>query len=422
MCSKRRKKMKKLKSGFALPLVAALVVILILMGASMLSLGQHARIRSIRTTNDIGARAAADAGLVKAVFLMNNKAADEDTWDNKELPSMEGDMLLPNSSETYNFDIDGNPATGFTITSTGFSGLAERKVYATTRMLSVFDYAIAVKKNLVLYPNTEVNGYNSTTGETDLPVQIGTNSVGDDSAIVMNDTHVNGDVFVGPGGDPTEVIKSRGEITGSTFELGQEIYFPPVSPPTDLVKKGAIDLVSTSITLQPKDSGIYSNINLNLLTLTKKEIHDGVIAPPANIIIDGGDVVMHVTGDIDLGNSTEIIILPGSSLTMYVDGNWVTRTFAGVNNLNGIPENFTVYGTGDLGQHLELKAKNEFFGRVYAPDAWIDIKAGGDIYGSFTAHDFDMKSKSVLKYDTELSKKDIDDIGIYFTVSSWREE
>ncbi|MHC5074767.1 MAG: DUF7305 domain-containing protein, partial [Planctomycetota bacterium] len=340
------------------------------------------------------------------------KVADEDIWNNKELPSMEEDMLLPNSSETYNFDIDGNPATGFTITSTGFSGLAERKVYATTRMLSVFDYAIAVKKNLVLYPNTEVNGYNSTTGETDLPVQIGTNSVGDDSAIVMNDTHVNGDVFVGPGGDPTEVIKSRGEITGSTFELGQEIYFPPVSPPTDLVKKGAI----------AKDSGIYSNINLNLLTLTKKEIHDGVIAPPANIIIDGGDVVMHVTGDIDLGNSTEIIILPGSSLTMYVDGNWVTRTFAGVNNLNGIPENFTVYGTGDLGQHLELKAKNEFFGRVYAPDAWIDIKAGGDIYGSFTAHDFDMKSKSVLKYDTELSKKDIDDIGIYFTVSSWREE
>jgi hypothetical protein len=33
-----------------------------------------------------------------------------------------------------------------------------------------------------------------------------------------------------------------------------------------------------------------------------------------------------------------------------------------------------------------------------------------------------MKSKSVLKYDTELSKKDIDDTGIYFTVSSWREE
>ncbi|MHC4467351.1 MAG: hypothetical protein ACYSYW_12460 [Planctomycetota bacterium] len=165
MCSKRRKKFKKLRFGFALPLVASLVIILVLMGASMLSLGQHARIRSIRATNDIGARAAADAGLVKAVFLMNNKAADEDTWNNKELPSMEEELSLPSSNETYNFDIDGNPAKGFTITSTGFSGLAERKVFATTRMLSIFDYAIAVKKNLVLYPNTEVNGYNSTTGE-----------------------------------------------------------------------------------------------------------------------------------------------------------------------------------------------------------------------------------------------------------------
>ncbi|MHC4723203.1 MAG: DUF7305 domain-containing protein [Planctomycetota bacterium] len=422
MCSKRRKKFKKLRFGFALPLVASLVIILVLMGASMLSLGQHARIRSIRATNDIGARAAADAGLVKAVFLMNNKAADEDTWNNKELPSMEEELSLPSSNETYNFDIDGNPAKGFTITSTGFSGLAERKVFATTRMLSIFDYAIAVKKNLVLYPNTEVNGYNSTTGETDLPVQIGTNSVGDDSAIVMNDTYVNGDVFVGPGGDPAEVIKSRGEITGGTYQLGQEIYFPPVSPLEGLADKGSIDLESTSITIQPKDSGIYSSIYTRLMTLTNKQIKDGMIAPPANIVIDGGDVVMHVTGDIDLGNSSEMIIMPGSTLTMYVDGDWVTRNDAGINNMDGIPSNFTVYGTGDLGQHLEMKAKNEFFGRVYAPDAYVDIKAGGDIYGSFTAHDFDMKSKSVLKYDTELSKKDIDDIGIYFTVSSWREE
>ncbi|MHC4467352.1 MAG: DUF7305 domain-containing protein [Planctomycetota bacterium] len=210
------------------------------------------------------------------------------------------------------------------------------------------------------------------------------------SAIVMNDTYVNGDVFVGPGGDPAEVIKSRGEITGGTYQLGQEIYFPPVSPLEGLA--------------------------------TNKQIKDGMIAPPANIVIDGGDVVMHVTGDIDLGNSSEMIIMPGSTLTMYVDGDWVTRNDAGINNMDGIPSNFTVYGTGDLGQHLEMKAKNEFFGRVYAPDAYVDIKAGGDIYGSFTAHDFDMKSKSVLKYDTELSKKDIDDIGIYFTVSSWREE
>ncbi|MHC4187848.1 MAG: DUF7305 domain-containing protein, partial [Planctomycetota bacterium] len=189
-----------------------------------------------------------------------------------------------------------------------------------------------------------------------------------------------------------------------------------------LADKGSIDLESTSITIQPKDSGIYSSIYTRLMTLTNKQQKDGMVAPPADIVIDGGDVVMHVTGDIDLGNSSEMIIMPGSTLTMYVDGDWVTRTDAGINNMDGIPSNFTVYGTGDPGQHLEMKAKNEFFGRVYAPDAWVDIKAGGDIYGSFTAHDFDMKSKSVLKYDTELSKKDIDDFGIYFTVSSWREE
>jgi hypothetical protein len=422
MFSKRRKRTKNLKAGFALPLVASIIIILVLMGASMLSLGQHARIRSIRTTNDIGARAAADAGLVKAVFLLNKKATDELTWNNKELPSMEEDMLLPNSSETYNFDIEGDPGKGFTIASTGWSGLAERKVYATTQMRSIFDFAIAVKKNLVLYPNTEVNGYNSDTGEMDIPIEIGTNSIGDDSVIVMNDVVVNGDVYVGVGGDPDVVIKLRGEVTGDTYPMPQEVYFPPVSPPTDLTFKGSIDLESDSVTIQPADSGTYSSIYLHQVILTNKQIKDGMVAPPATVVIDGGDVVMHVTGDIDLGNSCEMIIMPGSSLTMYVDGDWVTRNDAGINNLNGIPSNFTLYGTGEPGQHLELKAKNEFYGSVYAPDSYIDIKSGGDIFGSFTSRDFELKSKSTVYYDTELSKKDVDDIGIYFTVSSWREE
>ncbi|MHC4187847.1 MAG: hypothetical protein ACYSRQ_06610 [Planctomycetota bacterium] len=89
MCLERRRKFKKLESGFALPLVASIIIILALMGMSMLSLGQHARIRSIRTTSDIGARTAADAGLAKAVFLLNKKAIDEISWNNDVLPSME---------------------------------------------------------------------------------------------------------------------------------------------------------------------------------------------------------------------------------------------------------------------------------------------------------------------------------------------
>ncbi|MHC4279949.1 MAG: DUF7305 domain-containing protein, partial [Planctomycetota bacterium] len=296
------------------------------------------------------------------------------------------------------------PGTEFTIVSTGWSGLAERKVYATTRMRGIYDFAIAVKENLVLYPNSKVNGYNSKSGKSDLKVEIGTNSVGPDNVVVMNGAAVNGDVYVGPGGDPDVVIKSSGEITGDTFSMPLEVYYPPVDPPTGLVYKG---FIKDNVTINPADSGEFSYIALG-----NSEV----------ITVDGGDVLMYITGDIGMGNGAEIIIQPDSSLTMYIDGNWESKEGSGINNSDGIPSNCTIYGTGEPGQSIDLKAKNELYATVYAPDAVVGVKAGGDIYGSFTAHDFELKSKSTVNYDTELSNKDIDNIGTYFAVSSWREE
>ena len=418
MIGKKRKKNNS--RGFVLPLIAALIVILAFTGASLLKLGQHARLRSMTNTADIRARAAADAGLVQAIHLLNKKIDDDTIWNNDVLPTMT-DIVLPNSSETFSFEITGTPSS-FNIVSTGESINAQRKVYSTTMLKSVFIFAIAVQKNLTLYPNSAVTGYSSKTGETDLKIQIGTNSVGDDSVIVMNGSYVNGDVYVGVDGDPDEVIKLRGEIEGDTYNMPQEVYFPPVSPPSDMAFMGSINLTSESVTLQPEDSGKYSHIYLRQIILKNKEIKDGIIAPPATVVIDGGDVVMHVTGDVDLGNSCEMIIMPGSTLSMYVDGDWVTRNDAGVINLNGIPSNFMLYGTGEPIQKIELKAKNEFYGAVYAPDASVSVKAGGDIFGSFVCNDFELKSKSTVNYDTELVEVEIDDIGAYFTVNNWREE
>jgi hypothetical protein len=82
-----------------------------------------------------------------------------------------------------------------------------------------------------------------------------------------------------------------------------------------------------------------------------------------------------------------------------------------------------IYGTGEPGQSIDIKAKNELYAVVYAPDAEIGVKAGGDLFGSYVSHDFELKSKSVVYHDKAISKnKTIDDFGVYFAVSSWREE
>ena len=76
----------------------------------------------------------------------------------------------------------------------------------------------------------------------------------------------------------------------------------------------------------------------------------------------------------------------------------------------------------EIGQIIELKAKNDFYGAVYAPNASISIKAKGDIYGSFVGNDFELKSYGKVHYDKALAEANIDDTSVYFAVNSWREE
>ncbi len=81
--------MKKLiqskKRGSAITLAVVVVLILLAMGTGLLRLGLNSRIFSIRTASDIAARSAADAGLTKALFEMNEKLK-VDTWDSSSLP------------------------------------------------------------------------------------------------------------------------------------------------------------------------------------------------------------------------------------------------------------------------------------------------------------------------------------------------
>jgi cytoskeletal protein CcmA (bactofilin family) len=405
------KHLKTDANGFVLPLVIVLIIVLFFIGGGLLTLGFEARIQALRNTQDIYARAAADAGVAQALLKMNNKILAEPTWDNSTLGLLaETDVHLPNSNADYSFNITGSPATGFTIVSTGTSGIRQRTIYATTRLKSVFDYTVLVKRNLVLYPNTSVIGYNSTTGEVGVPIQIGTASLEDDSIIILNNATVDGDVLVGVGGEPDDIINSKGVITGITDDLPQIVFFPEIDKP-DLSDATPANLTIKGTTVTITGSGNYDSINLSQQ------------ATISGILEIDGTVQLYVTGDIELGQGCEIVIKNnGSSLELYLVGDMSAKEDAGINNETTIPGNFKLFGVGSEEQIIELKAKNDFYGAVYAPYADISIKAGGDIFGSFTGDNFEMKSKSVISGDAALLDVDINDTGVYFAINSWREE
>jgi len=405
--------MKKLlqskKRGSAIPLAIVVVLILLAMGTGLLRMGLNSRIFSTRSASDIAARCAADAGLTKALFEMNEKLQVR-FWDGSTLPQAI-DANLPNFDAVFSYSVTGDVASGYTISSVGTAGQAQRTVYATLELEGLFEHAILTKEYLILKSGTTVDGYNSLDPlDTDIDVDIGTQSTLDSSIILNSGIIVEGDVIVGIGGDPNTVIKDLGATTGYQYSALEEDPLALITPPT-LPDWGAdITVTGEIVTIGPADSGQYGNLILAKgTTLGVLEI--------------SGDVVLYLTGNIDLGESCELVIKENSSLTVYIDGDIHCRVGSSVNNENPPedPMKFQLYGTSETTQFFDIKAKTTWSAVIYAPNADVDLYANGDFYGSVVADSFEFKAGGNYHYDKALKEVEIDDEGVRFVVNRWHE-
>lgn len=400
------KQLKLQKTGAALSLIVAAVVLLTLMGLALLNLGLQARLNAIRTVHGIKARWAADAGLIKAVVEMNNELK-ANTWSDTSKPTATNEVLFQ-SDQSFSYQVDKDFSGNYTVTSTGIAGSVTKRVYATMGFKGLFDSAILVKERISLMPNTLVTGYNSQDGfDTDFDLKIGTTSTTTDSIPLGPGTVVDGDVFVGVGGDPKTVIGAGGTITGQKLTLYEELDFPVITPPSLPDTGMALSATGTTIMLDPTKSGTYTGISLS----------SGVLE------IQGGDVDLYITGDINMGNGCEIIVRPGSSLTLYIDGNISADNSAGFNNQAGNVKDFQLYATGNGEQVFNLKAKSSIFGTVYAPDVEITLFPNAEMRGAIVGKNVTFKSGGTFYYDEALRDNvSIDDVGARFIVKRWRED
>lgn len=396
--------------GSAMPLALVAVMILLAVGVGLLSLGYNGRIFSIRTASDVAARCAADSGVEIALFEMNKKLQVK-PYAEGTLPEVIN-VKLPYSDQVCSYNVTGNLFSGYVITSLGQAGRAQRAVRATIGFKGVFDHAILTKGNLWLKSGTVVDGYNSDDlSDKDVEVSIGSMSTANDSVVLNNGVVINGDVSAA-GGDMDMVIKDLGaKITGGKY-ISAPIDTPEVILPALFDKGTDISAKGETVTIGPADNGTYTGIKLE---------STGV---PGVIEVDGEDVVLHVTGDIQLGNSCEIVVKDGSSLTIYTDGNITCALGSGINS-EAPPEKstaFQLYATGEGTQDFDIKAKSTFTGVIYAPNANVDLYANGNAYGAIVAGSFDFKNGGNFFYDEALKKKnDPDKDVVQFAVTSWDE-
>ncbi|MHC4740850.1 MAG: DUF7305 domain-containing protein [Planctomycetota bacterium] len=453
------------KRGSVLAMVLFAIVLLLLSGMGVLTIGQTSRIFAIRTAADVGARAAADTGITKAIWAMNTRLMDG-TWNPNKNYLWEFQRTLPNSDATYSYFVaranwyyDEVMPTGddtlidffksaaasdgdYIIASLGRYNAARRRIYATVRIQGRGDTCVIVRDQLTLKANTLVAGADSRNGsEIDPTVftEIGTTSIETDDVVLNNGVTVMGNIVVGVNGDVDTVVKDLGATTGLMYPMPEEVDFPYVYPPEISDTFPAWDIPIRIDRKNPPSpdpnvlyitetlaaggdfaSGRYTCIDLESNNKTEK-----IIIP------SGNDVQLHLTNtgngtnqaSIMLGVGCEIIIEKGATLNLWVDGNIRMGTDSGFNNL-GTPPQLKIWGNWReplMGQSWTLNAKSEYFGQIYAPNADVVVNAKGDLYGAFTAYTFDMRNGGNLIYDGALRDVNPTDPGVIFALKRWYE-
>ncbi len=432
-----KKHPKASRKGLVLPLVIMIGVCLAILGLGLIQLGFGSRLMAAITEAGITARAAADAGLTRAVYEMNSRFVFGTPPDTSWLPYYSGVVQLTPSSARYEFWIDppfNDPATGdryWPVRSTGGSGREVKTVHALAGLTNLFDYGLIVTDSIDLKQDTLVDGYDSDLGPyggTNRfgPVKIGTTYAGDDPMIVLrNNVLVTGDVLVGVGGDPSVIIRplgTPGPSTGPRYNLPEPWEFEPIVvtvPPG--VSSGSIGAGS------PWDGTGSMRIGTpGVLTSLR---YTNIDVPNSRRLIFVGPVEVHVTGNMILNNSAEIFVgdpldltIP-SSLIIYLDGNLRGGNSNGINNLSRIPANFWLFGTGLPVQQWVIQNSGAFYGVYYAPNGDITIKAKGDIYGSVSGFKFTLMADPGdtygLHYDVALADLHQYDTG--FAIDRWWE-
>ena len=401
-------------TGSVLVLVIFLVLISLIIGTGLLALGTQTRVQVIDKVRDMMARSTADAGMEYAIQEINNTVSDG-SWSSSVLPTAVN-AQLSGSESTYSVKTDYDSTSGYTIQSVGTNKNRTRSVTAILRLKGLFDMAIQCREGVTLKAGTVIEAIDSSISlnpaDTDEKAIIGTNSIDSGSIILNNGVSVDGDVVVGVGGDVTDVIKDLGASTLDRYSLTSEVEFPPVEPP-------ALVGPDTQITLKKEEktigtggdypaTGRFAGIKLGNSCILR--------------VID--NCVLYITGDVDMGQSSEIIVdtTKNASLVIYVDGSWISDNDSGVVNTTQSTSAFQLYATGGAGQIIDLKAKGDMYGSIYAPEATLTVFSGGDIYGAFVADSFELKNPARFYYDVALQDISVTDEGARYIVSRWNEQ
>ncbi len=136
-----------------------------------------------------------------------------------------------------------------------------------------------------------------------------------------------------------------------------------------------------------------------------------------------GDVTLILTAStgsaLDVTGNASIIIPDGSSLTVWVEGDFKIAG-NGLGNSNTRPGTCRIFGTSTsaVGQAIHLAGNGVLKSVVYAPNGDVKINGNGDVQGALVGRTVTFTGNAAFHYDQSLARDGED---TPFGVSRWRE-
>ena len=258
----------------------------------------------------------------------------------------------------------------------------------------LFEYgAFGGSDKVLIGDNAYIDSYDSAVGPWSEATRnqnghIGTNTIGKRAIEVKKNAIVYGDATVGVGGDPLTDIKvdAGAQITGNRIALVTARDMTPMVMPAGW---GApIDFTLDQFDIYTYTEGVYR--------LNTFEIGDDAL------LTISGNVTLLVEDSIQIGDRGSMDILPGSSLTIYGDGELKVQQDARVNQ-NGTPGQLIIYGTANF-DPVKIMHRAVMKAAIYAPDAKAQITKSTEFFGSIIAGKIELKDDVKFHYDEALGR------------------
>jgi hypothetical protein len=360
------------QKGSILLVVLSVTLCLLLLGSALVALGYSDLKQSVRQQKNAEAVYIA-RGATEAVasYLLAHP---------EEVPQIltkgYDEVVLENGAK-FKVNISKDGEGKVLISSTGYSGKNFEKlsfsleprteiIYPEAEVFfPIFDMAVFAEGSITIGNSGIIDG------------NLGTHTVLDDDVYLNNSSEVDGNIQVGIGANPNQVVKLKNsaQVFGIITNLDEERHYPmPIFPEfPSLPNRGNIN---SSSTVTISESGSYGDIK---------------IKNSGKLIFNVGSGTMKIRAkNFSLSNSSNVEINGSGKLILYIEDTVEFKNSCHFNVNTGDPTKALLYYKG-ASSKLKINNSCSFCGAIYAEKADFDLANSGEILGSIFTGGTDVK-------------------------------